>query len=184
MKHISFWDVNKGKKKKGLFGKEERTSFCAVDTDEQGRGFCGAANSGLYMFIGNTCKQAYYNHERGFIGAVVCIGGSIYTGGRDGTVCVIDGGSMEVTKRLTFGTLPRAIDVHNGKLVVGLRTGQIIECDLESEEMTPLMSSHNDGEVWGLAMDDAHVYTSGDDNQVIMWDPMSRTKVKIGIVTD
>lgn len=91
---------------------------------------------------------------------------------------------MEVTKRLTFGTLPRAIDVHNGKLVVGLRTGQIIECDLESEEMTPLMSSHNDGEVWGLAMDDAHVYTSGDDNQVIMWDPMSRTKVKIGIVTD
>lgn len=56
VKHISFWDVNKGKKKKGLFGKEDRTSFCAVDTDEQGRGFCGAANSGLYMFIGNTCK--------------------------------------------------------------------------------------------------------------------------------
>jgi glutamine cyclotransferase len=50
--------------------------------------------------------------------------------------------------------------------------------------MTPIMESHNDGEVWGLAMDDAHVYTSGDDNQVKMWDPATRTNVKSGIVTD
>ena len=123
-------------------------------------------------------------HEKGFIGAIVWTDGMLYSGGKDGRVCVIDGGSLECVKAITFGTLPRAIDVHNGKLVVGLRTGSIVECDLESESMTPLMESHNDGEVWGLTMDDSHVYTSGDDNQVKKWDPSSRTCVQTGIVTE
>lgn len=116
-------------------------------------------------------------HEKGFIGAIVYTDGMLYSGGKDGRVNIIDGGSLECVKAITFGTLPRAIDVHDGKLIVGLRTGSIIECDLESESMTPLMESHNDGEVWGLAMDDSHVYTSGDDNQVKKWDPSSRTCV-------
>jgi hypothetical protein len=54
----------------------------------------------------------------------------------------------------------------DSKLVVGLRTGSIVESDIESGEQTTYMQSHNDGEVWGLSMDDTHVYTTGDDNQV------------------
>lgn len=50
VKHISFWDPNNGKKKKGIFGKNDRTSFCAADADDQGRCFAGAANSGLYVW--------------------------------------------------------------------------------------------------------------------------------------
>jgi hypothetical protein len=103
-------------------------------------------------------------HERGFIGAIVYTDGMLYSGGKDGRVCVINGSSLECEKAINFSVLPRAIDVFGGKLVVGLRSGQIIECDLETETMTPLMESHNDGEVWGLSMDDAFVYTSGDDN--------------------
>lgn len=183
-KHIAYWDPEKGKKKKGIFSGKEQTSFAAVDSDDTGRAFAGAANSLIYVWQGNSCKQTLGFHDRGFIGAIVYTGGMLYSGGRDGRVCVIDGGSLECVNAIDFGTLPRAIDVHNGKLVVGLRTGQIVECDLETSTMTPLMESHNDGEVWGLTMDDAHVYTSGDDNQVKKWDPATRTNVKTGIVTE
>ena len=44
------------------------------------------------------------------------------------------------------------------------------------------MQSHNDGEVWGLDWDDNFVYTSGDDNQVIKWDPSARRCVEAAIV--
>ena len=36
------------------------------------------------------------------------------------------------------------------------------------------MEGHNDGEVWGLDMANGKVITTGDDNQVKIWDPYSR----------
>jgi hypothetical protein len=51
-------------------------------------------------------------------------------------------------------------------MVLGLMSGSIIEIDLGSGEQTTLMESHNDGEVWGLDMNESHVFSSGDDNQV------------------
>jgi WD40 repeat protein len=43
-----------------------------------------------------------------------------------------------------------------------------------SGNMTTVMESHNDGEVWGLDQDGSSVYTSGDDNQVKKWNPSER----------
>lgn len=45
-----------------------------------------------------------------------------------------------------------------------------------------MMDSHDDGEVWGLAIDDSHVYTSGDDNQVKKWSPSERKCIDTAIV--
>lgn len=82
---------------------------------------------------------------------------------------------MQQLNAYDFGALPRAIDSFNGeKFVVGLRTGSIVECDMATGQLTTVMESHNDGEVWGLDMDPAHVYTSGDDNQVKRWEPATR----------
>jgi WD40 repeat protein len=106
----------------------------------------------------------------------------LYSGGKDGRVCITDTSSMECIKAIEFGMLPRAIDVHAGNLVVGLRNGSIVECNLETQEMKTYMQSHNDGEVWGLALDDSCVYTSGDDNQVKKWDPFTRTCLETAIV--
>ena len=50
--------------------------------------------------------------------------------------------------------------------------------------MTTLMQSHNDGEVWGLDMDNAFIYTSGDDNQVKKWDPNERKCVGTAMVNE
>jgi len=50
--------------------------------------------------------------------------------------------------------------------------------------MNTIMESHNDGEVWGLAIDDQNIFTVGDDNQVKKWDPFSRKSVETGKITD
>ena len=42
-----------------------------------------------------------------------------------------------------------------------------------------IMSSHSDGEVWGLAQKvDGTIITSGDDKKVMMWDPTTRKHLK------
>jgi WD40 repeat protein len=47
------------------------------------------------------------------------------------------------------------------------------------------MHSHNNGEVWGLDFDtEGNVYTSADDNQVLVWDPTKRAKANGFQITD
>ena len=103
-------------------------------------------------------------HESGFIGALCWNAGKLYSGGRDGKVCITDTASLQLISSIEFGALPRAIDARGSIIVVGLRSGSIVECDTETQEMVTLIESHNDGELWGLASDGSYVYTSGDDN--------------------
>jgi hypothetical protein len=63
-------------------------------------------------------------------------------------------------------------------------SGSIIEYDLATDETCTLMESHNDGEVWGLDMNESHVFSSGDDNQVKQWDPFERKCVATAIVNE
>ena len=160
------------------------TSFACCTADDQGRCYAGGANALIYVWAGNSCQKTLGFHESGFIGALNWVEGKLYSGGKDGRVCIIDTNTMECCEAISFGILPRAVDVQNGCMVVGLRNGSIVECNVESKEQCTYMQSHNDGEVWGLALDDAFVYTSGDDNQVKKWDPFSRKCVETSIVTD
>jgi hypothetical protein len=66
------------------------------------------------------CVKTLGFHDRGFIGAINWIDGKLYSGGKDGRVCVINPETAECEKAINFGILPRALDVFNGKLVVGL----------------------------------------------------------------
>lgn len=180
-KHFAYWDSEAGRKKKGLFGDNPRTSFACVTADDAGQAFAGGGNSLIYVFAGNTCKTTLGFHERGFVGAIIWVGGKLYSGGKDGRVVITDSATLQQEKAFEFNTLIRAIDVFNHeKFVVGLRNGSIVETNIESGEQSTLMQSHNDGEVWGLDMDADFIYTSGDDNQVKKWDPNSRTCVATG----
>ena len=89
---------------------------------------------------------------------------------------------MECTQALSVGVLPRAIDCNGTNLIVGLRSGRIEELNLETGENTLVHESHNDGEVWGLSLDGSYAYTSGDDNQVKVWDPASKKCISTAIV--
>jgi len=84
--------------------------------------------------------------------------------------------AMTQKKSITMGSMIRAIDHVDGNLLVGTRDGNIQIVGMESEEKKVIMSSHNDGEVWGLAdKDETCIVTSGDDNQVKVWDIEKRT---------
>ena len=72
----------------------------------------------------------------------------------------------------------------NDSLLVGLRDGTIWHRPCGGGDGTAIMSSHNDGEVWGLAEHGGKIITSGDDNQVIVWDPSKRMKECSHIVSN
>ena len=86
-------------------------------------------------------------------------------------------------KCVEFGGLVRAIDFDADKLLVGQRDGTIT-C-VKDENKMEIMSSHCDGEVWGLAKNnDGCIVTSGDDNKVMFWDPATRKHTKTVKVSD
>ena len=150
------------------------TSHAAVTADDKGTFYTGASNSGIYCWRGNTLFKVLYVHEKGFVGSITWIEGKLYSGGRDGNVCITNTESFECEKKITFGVLPRALDVKDNMMVVGLRNGSIIECNMDDNQMTTYMQSHNDGEVWGLAQNGDCIVTTGDDNQIIQWDVQTR----------
>lgn len=126
----------------------------------------GGGNGLIYVYNGNSIKQTldFHGEDSGFVGAINWVGGKLFSGSRDGKVLITDTSSMTCIKGFQADALPRAIDSHLGKIVVGLRNGNIEEYDIESGEQKVLSSSHNDGEVWGLDSDGTYVYTTGDDN--------------------
>lgn len=134
-KHFAYWDPEAGRKKKGLFGSNERTSFACVAADNNGNAYAGAANSLIYVFAGNTCKQTLGFHDKGFVGAIIWYDGKLYSGGRDGRVVVTNTSTMEQEQAFEFGVLPRAIDCfQHEKFVVGLKSGSIVETNIASGE--------------------------------------------------
>jgi hypothetical protein len=55
VKHLCYWSVEKGKKKKGVHGQAgPQTSHAAITADDQGRAYSGGSNSGIYVWMGNT----------------------------------------------------------------------------------------------------------------------------------
>jgi hypothetical protein len=66
-------------------------------------------------------------HAGGFVGALQYANGKLYSGGKDGNVCITDVGSLQPIGQASFGALIRAIDVVGSQMVVGLRSGSIIE---------------------------------------------------------
>jgi WD40 repeat protein len=183
IKHLGYWKYNEGKKNKGLFGSYPRTSFSCICADASGSSYSGGANSLVYKWTGNKCMATYAKHEKGFIGSIHWADGKVYSGGKDGRVVIVDDKSLEPVGGFDFnGILIRAIDTQGDNLCVGLRSGSIVETSMGSGNQSTLHQSHNSGEVWGLDTYNGQVYTTGDDNQVICWDPATRKLAARAIV--
>lgn len=167
-KHFCHWSIDERKKRKGIYQDNgPQSSMCSCAADNTGKCYSGAANSGIYVWEGRSLLSVAYLHDKGFVGTMTWQNGKLYTGGKDGKVNIINCESMVAENSIEFNCLPRALDVLNGeKMIVGLRDGNIVECDLGGGDQTILMQSHNDGETWGLALDGTYAYSSGDDNQV------------------
>lgn len=189
-KHMYKWKAREsgGGKQKALFGSHSPTSFACVTYDSDGVCYAGGSNSKLYVWKPDdrTCHSTIDAHGKGFICTIRWENGKLFSGGKDGKVCMIDTASLTVEKTFDFGNPVRAVDCFNEKLVVGLRNGTIYHCDLgDFDNKQAIMHSHCEGEVWGLDVKYPEtVITSGDDNQIISWSVTKRKRADCWEVTD
>ena len=187
-KHICFWDASQpgGKKTKGLYSGNDMTSFACVTWGNDGTCYTGGSNGSVYIWGGDdgrTCQGTIKAHK-GFISAIRFVNGKLFTGGKDGKLNCIDTNTKTIESTLEFGFI-RAIDFNGSSLLIGQRDGTITLCNVDGSDRKNIMSSHSDGEVWGLHQKpDGCIVTSGDDNKVMVWDPVSRTHQKTIKVSD
>lgn len=185
VKNVSFWTVD-GQKEGGLFGSTPRTSFSCCAFDTKGRCFAGGANGKLYCFEGRSATSAQEAHK-GYVCGIKCVGENLMlTGGKDGKVKLWNTDDLSCTREWQFDSLVRAVDMFadQSAMVVGLRNGNIIAVNLADDSQQVVMRSHSDGEVWGLQVDEAGVWTSGDDNRVMLWDAAAHAHCKEVKVTE
>lgn len=98
-KHIKFWYPDQLKGEKGLFqGKGDMTSFACVAYDNNGVCYTGGANSQIYVWNERNLTSTIKAHSAGFICALRFVDGKLYSGGKDGKVCVINTSSLSVEK--------------------------------------------------------------------------------------
>jgi len=190
VKHIYFWDasVPGGDKRRGLFGSFPQTSFACAAWAGNGKVFAGGANGKVYVFNSEnrTCEAVIEGHKNGcFVSAMASCNGSIFSGGKDGKLQKINPDTLQVENSADF-CFVRAIDVDKDmQCLVGQRDGCIIKHNPKTGESCTIMNSHCEGEVWGLACSpDGKVWTSGDDNKVMCWDPSTRKMDKCMKVSD
>ena len=99
-------------------------------------------------------------------------------------VYISDPATLEVTTSIIFEGVPISVD-YSKFLLVGLRNGHIVECDITKNAKETIMHSHHDGEIWGLAVleEKAMFVTSCDDNKLLMFDFDKRKCVYRGLVS-
>lgn len=75
------------------------TSFACCAYDSKNRAFTGGANSNVYIWEGRNLLKTIPNaHKGGFVCAMRCVEGKVYSGGKDGNVTVINEESLEIEK--------------------------------------------------------------------------------------
>jgi outer membrane protein assembly factor BamB len=104
-------------------------------------------------------------HGKGFVCAITFGRETLFSGGKDGFIHDIDRKTMSSRRKWSLDTLIRSIDVASVGILAGCRNGNIMELKHQEGQVNKcFMSSHCDGEVWGLEMHDGKIITSGDDD--------------------
>lgn len=111
------------------------------------------------------------------------------TGGKDQKINIYTTGPGEMTLEKSIdidGSFPKGLDYFNGKILAGLRNGNIIEIDEATEEKKIVLSSHHEGETWGLEIVPAtkSIFTVGDDNKILQFNYETRTCENRGFLSE
>jgi len=181
---VAFWTIGKGTltSKKGIFGSYKMTDMYCCEWLSNGKCITGGLNGMVYIWSGNQCTKTIQAHT-GLVSTISAIEGGVVTGGKDNVLVVYTEEFKEI-RRLKVSALPKALDQNgSGNFVVGLRDGSIIEY-VNGSQPKLLMSSHCDGEAWGLDVCEKTglIVTTADDNKIMVWDPKARKCIGTGIV--
>ena len=179
IKHIAFWSDTESKsyvKKRGIFGKAGKQSDMTCSQYlPNGQAITGGANGFLYLWDGNSCSRSKCPHTEGQGVHTLRVANTCILSGSADKSLVMMSFDLEEMQRFALEAIPRSCDAIDGNIVVGCRNGSIYK--IEGEQITSVMSSHFDGEVWGLSVshEEPEIFaTVADDNQLKIWNTAER----------
>ena len=168
IKHVKFWTpLETRKMRKGLYGgKGKMSSFACAAFDEKGQAYLGAMNGHVYKYVDRSLEKTF-PVGKGLVHSINYTGGKLITGSADGHVRTYDESNTEL-KCFDVGAIPRSVDLWGeGQYLVGSKDGSIKEWINDRGEV--LMEGHCEGEAWGLHVHQDHFISTGDDNQILVF---------------
>ena len=164
VKNIGFWTVGQDKKKGTGHGNQ---SFSSITYNEYSTCYAGTFEGKIYIFNETVSGKSVSAHEE-IITAMCWNNGKLYTGGADNRFGIFDC-NLKKLSSFNLDSSPRAIDVNDERILVGLKDGSICIISEKTKKIDQcLMKSHNDGEIWGLDVtEEGKVITSADRKSVV-----------------
>lgn len=105
--------------------------------------------------------------------------GIIYSS--DNTKLILSNYAGDISQSLSVPSYAKSIDTKDNKIVVGTKCGKIIV--FEAGKPNVLVQGHWTGQVWGLAIGpDGLIYTTGDDNNILAFNPKTLKVEATGII--
>jgi len=110
-------------------------------------------------------------------------------GGNDKTLTVYKfDGALTKLWAVDVDAAPRSCDLFNGQILLGLKNGSIVELPWSADgkgRPNVVMTSHCDGEVWGLDVADLgggelRMLTTADDNRILAYNPKTKQALAEG----
>ncbi|EAR94433.2 HELP domain protein (macronuclear) [Tetrahymena thermophila SB210] len=168
---------------KGLYGATERVDMLSIKFFEDGnRCISGSINGSIYIWNGKQASKMIRAHQ-GAIHVINIVSNQIFSSGaKDKKLKVFDATTLTQKQEYDLPNYAKAIDYSNDQILVGTRNGQILQ--ISQNDVKTLMNGHFTGETWGLDVDIAtgKVISTGDDNKIIVFDPVKNTVEAEGIV--
>jgi len=183
---VSFWTIGSNTLtcKRGIYGSHKLTDMYCCEWLSNGDCITGALNGAVYVWRDHQCVKTIQAHT-GLVSTISAIPSGVVTGGKDNVLIEFSEDFKEV-RRVKVSACPKALDQNGeGSFVVGLRDGSIVEF-VNGTEPKLLMSSHSDGELWGLDICPVtgYVLTTADDNKIMVWDPQAKKVVSTGTINE
>jgi len=154
--------------------------------------FTGGADGKVHIWNGATlgkaaevCKGAVHSVCSVFDNGTEMV----YAGGNDKNITILklSGKVLEKTSVIEADGVPRSIDVFNGSILCGLKSGNIVTSTLKEAKLTTVLRSHCDGECWGLEVihldgGEIRILSAADDNRILAYDLTKRGALAEGLV--
>lgn len=160
----------------------------------------GGSDGKVYHWSGDSVVNTYDCCAKGAVTSVACrvdqkAGGEVViAGGKDKSLTVFKfANGLQKMWSITVDAAPLSVDLFNGMMLLGCKNGSIIEMPFTMDgkgKPNVVMTSHCDGEVWGLDVvdldgkGDLRVITSADDNRILAYKPKEHLPLAEGKVGD
>lgn len=168
-------------KNRGIFGNNPRSAMSAVTYDGNANNFVSGSIDGvLFYWDGVGCSKVRKAHD-GSIMALNWVDGVLYSSGSQDKTLKLSDATGNVVKTYELPSYAKSIDAINSKIVVGTKCGRIIT--VEGDAKKEIMHGHWTGETWGVVIGpDGLVYTTGDDNFILGFNPKTFKVEKEGTI--